>query len=92
MKYITVSIGNTDNRLSQVEWHEFVTEMDAAIGAKGKIHFFGDSPNWMPWQNVAWIVEIKPENVEGLLANIKDVRAKYLQDSAFVMLADGMFV
>jgi hypothetical protein len=92
MKYITVSIGNSDNKLTQVEWSEFVQEVHTAIKNIGKIHFFGGASNWEPWQNAAWIFEIENKFTNIFMAHLADIRKKYNQESAFFMCADGLFV
>jgi len=90
--YITVSIGNSDDKLSQIEWCRFVRDIDYQITHFGKVHFHGGPPNWQAWQNTAWIAEIAPEVIDDLVAEIKRVREVYKQDSAFVMIAEGRFI
>ena len=90
-KYIVVSIGNTDGKLSQEEWSDYVDEMGTVMN-QYKIHFFGGSSNWEDWQNVAWIVEIPVKVINVIMAEISSVRKKYNQESAFFMVADGMFI
>jgi hypothetical protein len=92
---MVVSVGNTDNKLSQVEWHEFTYAIDERIRQYGKVHFFGGPPNWMKWQNVAWIVEVDDgswEKVNSLRSEITEIRKKYNQESVFVMLGEGLFI
>lgn len=89
--YVAVSVGNTDNKLTQQEWNRFVEDMIDAIGDMGKVHFFGGSSTYAPWQNVAWIVELR-ENVVSFSARITKIREKYKQDSAFILFGDGDFV
>ena len=88
--YMAVSIGNTDNRLTQQEWSQFVSEINNALSRAGKIHFFGGAPNWERWQNVAWIAELDKSVVE-CSARISEIREKYKQDSAFVLFGEGIF-
>ena len=93
MKYITVSIGNTDNKLSQQEWHDFVEEVGKAIKFNSNIHFFGGSSNWEPWQNVTWVFEIQEDEwIERTLQKVRLIRMDYNQDSAFVLIGDGQFI
>ena len=91
-KYIVVSIGNTDNKLTQQEWHDFVTEVHNAISNVGKVHFFGAPGNWEAWQNAAWIFEIEPKFPNIFMQHLRDIRKKYNQESAFFMCGDGLFV
>lgn len=89
--YVTVSIGNTDNRLTQQEWNRFVEDVIDYVGDAGKVHFFGGASTWAPWQNVAWIVELKVSTIE-FAKRITDIRDKYKQDSAFILYGEGAFI
>lgn len=90
--YVTVSIGNSDDKLTQKEWNRFVEDMIEAVAKAGKVHFFGGASTFAPWQNVAWIAEVQPKDVDALLDEINRIRQRYNQDSAFVMVGEGMFV
>jgi hypothetical protein len=89
--YVTVSVGNTDNKLTQQEWNRFVEDMIDYIGSAGKVHFFGGSSTWAPWQNVAWIVELK-ESAVVFATHIAEIRMKYKQESAFILVGEGAFI
>jgi hypothetical protein len=92
--YVTVSIGNTDNKLTQQEWNNFVTEIQDVIMLLDElqIRFFGGASNWEPWQNVAWILEGSASDIEHLHDAVKSIRRRYDQDSAFMLFGQGMFV
>lgn len=80
MKTVTLQIGNSDNKLTQEEWHYFVAECQKSIEKHAKeIHFFGGSPNWYPWQNVAWI--FCGDNFNTLKCELKDIRQAFRQES-----------
>lgn len=82
-KTVSIQIGNTDDNLSQRQWHDFYSETNAAIVHwADAIHFSGASENHQPWQNAAWFVELKA-GVErrGLRRELADIRKKYNQDS-----------
>lgn len=82
MKQITVSIGNSDNKLTQVEWSEFVQQVDKIINeCAAQVHFFGGSVTWTAWQNVAWLFDCKEENIHLLLMALVECRHKYRQES-----------
>jgi hypothetical protein len=87
---MALSIGNTDNKLTQAQWSDFVGELVEAIFFAGaKVHFFGGSATWSPWQNVAWILEVKNDDLQ---AEVTRIRKKYDQESAFVLSGHGEFV
>jgi hypothetical protein len=91
---VVVSIGNTDNKLTQKEWSDFVAEVNEEIERREvQVHFFGGSPNWTPWQNVAWILEINDVALaQRFLGEVQRIRAKYRQDSAWVLVGKGEMV
>ena len=53
-KTATIQIGNTDNKLTQQEWSQFVEEMNKDISML-EIHFSGFSLPDKPWQNACWV-------------------------------------
>jgi hypothetical protein len=89
--YITVSIGNTDNKLTQQSWNDFVEHVASEIQREGNIHFFGGAPNWERWQNVAWIVEVG-DDWDILRERLLKIRELYKQDSIFVLEGKGLFL
>lgn len=83
MKTITIQIGNSDDKLTQGQWAEFVDMMDTTIRREaGSVHFMGAPPNWLKWQNVAWVVMVNNDEIESLKAAVLDVRLRFNQDSA----------
>jgi len=81
-KTVTIQIGNSDDKLTQVEWHQFVREMTLAVHAGAyQVHFFGGPINYEPYQNAAWIIEIGG-NCLSLRMTVEEIRKKYKQDSA----------
>lgn len=90
---ITIQIGNSDDKLTQAKWSEFVEEIRKAIELNcNVIHFFGGAENWKPWQNVCWII-VCPDYV---LSTFKDVltgiRLKYNQDSIAFSICTTEFI
>jgi len=90
--YIVISIGNSDDRLAQKEWNRFVEDVIEAVSMAGKVRFFGGASTFAPWQNVAWIAEVQPKDMDSLTVSIQRIRERYKQDSAFVMIGDGHFI
>jgi len=91
--YATVSIGNTDNRLTQQEWHAFVDDVNGVLKHYGKIHFFGGASNWEMWQNVAWIVECSyAADISNFSVALDAIRKQYRQDSIFVLQGSAKFI
>lgn len=83
MKTITISIGNSDNKLTQKEWSEFVERVNKLILMNAtRVHFFGGAANWMPWQNVAWIFDCEDRKIHAFKEALTFLRMAYQQDSA----------
>ena len=93
INHIVISIGNSDNKLSQVEWNNFVVEMTECINKRiERTFFFGGASNWEPWQNVTWIAEPTDKTLNIFLGEISTIRERWKQDSAFVLIGKGLFV
>jgi hypothetical protein len=89
---VTIQIGNSDNKLAQSRWAEFIQQMEYEIAVRGSIQFCGGSHAAAPWQNFCWVVNCPNVNFEGLKAAVKAVREKYNQDSAAFTPGDTSFV
>lgn len=93
MKTVTLQIGNTDDKLTQEEWANYVADMRAAImSLASQTHFFGGASNWDRWQNVAWIVVCGPGEIEQLKTAASAVRKQYRQDSVAWLVGDTEFI
>lgn len=93
MKYISIQIGNSDGKLSQIEWSEFVLEMQEAIDCHAsQVHFFGGSINWAKWQNVCWVFEISESEIYGLKSRVRRIRDRYEQYSACWLEGKAEFI
>lgn len=94
---VTIQIGNTDNKLSQATWAEFVARMNyvlnVGVGEESLvIHFFGAPPNYSEHQNAAWVVECANRYFLKLRENVSRTRQEYNQDSAAMTVGDTEFV
>ncbi len=57
--FVYISIGNSDDRLTQVEWADFVRRIDSACRHYGPdVHGFWLSASDSRWQNACWCVEL----------------------------------
>ena len=88
---VVIQIGNSDNKLTQQEWAEFIGRIRKAINAYcGHRHFDGGFDR--PWQNACFVAEITPECMEPLLSEIAIVRQRFRQDSVAVVFGETQFV
>jgi hypothetical protein len=93
MKTIVIQIGNSDDKLSQKEWSDFVADVKTVLDRfEAKIHFFGGSPNWESWQNCAWVAEINESLCFGLKDHLIFLRKKYRQASIAWNMGNTEFV
>lgn len=79
---IYVSIGNSDDKLSQEEWAGFQERVDLAISMAAS-GIFG---TWVslprdPWQNACWAFECKPDEKAQLRIELFALAATFKQDS-----------
>jgi hypothetical protein len=82
MTTITLQIGNSDDKLKQKKWAEYVKKIDALIHMfGGRRYFFGAPPNYYEWQNATWIFDIDDEIKDLLKEKITNRRKNYMQDS-----------
>lgn len=82
---IYISIGNSDDKLSQMEWGKFYRKVDLTIQgvrtAGGLIHGRWVSQSTDYWQNACWCVEL-PDHLGARLREELRIRvAQFGQDS-----------
>ncbi len=84
MKTITVQIGNSDDRLKQQVWSEFVRDVNDLIAEETStvhVHFFGTSNGWSPWQNACWCFTVDEVHIQQLKQSLRGLAFKYGQES-----------
>jgi len=80
---VYVGIGNTDNKLTQQEWADFVREVESTM-SYFPLHGAWFSRPDAPWQNACWLAEIddpKAKFVEGFKEHLRVLAERYNQDS-----------
>ena len=92
---VTVQIGNSDDKLTQGQWSDFVNDIDTAIIThRSIIHFKSGSHTELPWQNYCWVFQL-PIDVRdsgALYQSIKNIRQMYNQDSAAWTEGETIFI
>lgn len=93
---ISVLIGNSDDKLTQKEWSEFVKMTKEAIidSHSFSIHFCGGSASDSPFQNYCWVFELLNEDgcLESVRASLKAIRKMFKQDSAAIIVGETEFI
>ena len=78
---VYVSVGNSDDKLSQRQWSDFVDEVHVLLLNRGKLHGAWFSASHSEWQNACWCVELVQPVVAGLQKTLVKLAEKYRQDS-----------
>ena len=91
---VCISIGNSDDKLSQRRWSEFVAAVRYAVYKAGKsegaqIHGEYFSLPTSPWQNACWWLQLTdPLDVNALRISLGQLREEFEQTS-IAWLAGG---
>lgn len=80
---VYVSIGNSDDKLSQEEWSNFWGDTSVSITSSGgEIHGAWMSHPGSRWQNACWCVEFEdPAQAEVVKLELRRLADTYRQDS-----------
>jgi hypothetical protein len=85
MRTITIQIGNSDNKLTQREWSEFVQSVGWQIAKvyQAKIHFHGGAAFDSEFQNAAWVIDAPAMLAEenALCHRLTGIAGRFGQDS-----------
>lgn len=92
IKTVTIGIGNSDNKLTQEEWHGFIERMRGLFGGSIKVMFEGFTEPASPKQSAGWVIQIAESAVSGFKARVMWVRAEYRQDSVAFTVGDTEFI
>lgn len=93
MVQVSILIGNTDNKLYQHEWSEFVLETRNHVERfAARVHFFGGPANYERQQNVCWVVDVLEQRLPALKEGLRGIREKFQQDSVALLVSRTEFV
>lgn len=93
METVTIQIGNSDNKLTQKQWSDFIRETRGVVGRYcGHVHFDGGASFDSPWQNVCIVAEVQPIDKQPLCDALGGVRSKFYQESAAVTFGQTKMV
>lgn len=88
--FVSIQIGNTDNKLTQQEWHEFCSILLELCEKYGMVHFNGGPATFAPWQNYCVCLNTNHDTI--LKNEIKILRAKFKQDSVAWLQGEIEFI
>ena len=93
MQTVTIQIGNSDDKLSQRRWADFIFNVDQLVGQYcADIHFHGFSPGDTAWQNACWVAQIRTESVKKLETDLTVCRKNYDQESIAFTIGNTTFI
>lgn len=79
---VYISIGNSDDKLSQREWHNFYVATSWLIHRSAEtVHGQWVSEPAAAWQNACWCVEINPSMGDWLRDRLATLASDHRQDS-----------
>ncbi len=82
MKTISILIGNSDDKLTQKQWAEFVGNTEFWVKKFcSTIHFSGGSTSNLPWQNYCIVFGVEENKEVWIKENLLELKRKYNQDS-----------
>lgn len=94
MKTVTIQIGNSDNKLPQNVWADFI-EYTAKVcrptlqHPQVHTHFEGGSSYDKKWQNSCWVLVCPDDYINVLRTHLGKAAAKFNQDSIAMSVADS---
>lgn len=93
MKTVSILIGNSDNKLTQHAWADFIEYVEKVCRAtlqypKVHTHFAGGSSYNTKWQNACWVFTCDDEHVKTVREYLGKAAYKFAQDSIAMSVAD----
>ena len=90
---ITIQIGNSDDKLSQVRWHDFCHHMQSVLESeKIELHFSGFSYQGAPWQNACWVGVVNVDKLPSIKAALRTCAELFDQESIALTVGDTTLV
>lgn len=90
---VYISIGNSDDKLTQAEWSKYVVEMLTRVVSIGKRHGDWYSAPYTPYQNACWCVEFSSDaDIQEAREVATEIRQKWRQDSIAWAVAETEFI
>lgn len=98
IKTITIQIGNSDNKLTQQEWSQFILDVNNLIytninlSINASVYFSGGSESSKPWQNYCWVFNTDQHILNKIISSLEEIRKAYRQDSIALTTGETRFI
>ena len=90
---VTIQIDNTDDKLTQQEWSNFVTSLvDYMHNFNHSVHFTGGSSPENPWQNYCVVATVDEGSIPHLKSTLHGLAVHFNQNSIALTMGPTMFV
>jgi hypothetical protein len=94
---VVIQIGNSDNKLTQSEWADFVKQISDLLhlgwlNDRLRVHFQGFSASDSPYQNACFVIEEQENLRDFLLPSLTEIRKTFRQESVAVTFGDTAFL
>lgn len=86
-----ISIGNSDDKLTQKEWAAFVDDVDI-VCRSFPVHGRWFSAPTSEYQNACWCIEMQPGAIAALKPVLSILAERYRQDSIALGIATVEFI
>src|SRR5688572_16266722 len=88
-----VIIGNSDDKLTQGDWAQFVFAVDHQVRKwAGEVFFHGFPPSNYMWQNASWVFSIHSQDIPDLPSFLSTLTQLYEQDSIAWLQGETQFI
>lgn len=90
---VTIQIGNSDNKLTQQEWSDFILDVNNLIHLSiittpnPLIYFAGGSEASKSWQNYCWVFNADRLITDKIIRSLEGIKRTYRQ--VFIALTIG---
>ncbi len=88
---IVINIGNSDNKLSQEEWFNFIQRIWTELYLKNwTVHFGGGSSAESPRQNYCWVIE--SSTMDDIVSILDGIRKEFRQDAIALTIGETVMI
>lgn len=92
MTTVVAQIGNSDDKLGQAKWAQFVQQFHNTMGVQTTLHFFGYSDPAAHWQNACAVGLIAVDDVVQLQRRLAALVKRFDQDSIAFTIGGTEFI
>lgn len=93
MSVITLCIGNSDDKLGQASWAEYLSKFHREVKfIADVVHFYGASFPDSPYQNACIVCEVHHDHMARLIRKIRALAMEFNQDSIALVYGESEMI